>query len=68
MSKLPIEARWRNSHSRLVRLSIPDRPFSAAVDNRGSHLDVTLTRVEADQVRASLTNLLAITGGNNEED
>jgi hypothetical protein len=64
MSKLPIEARWRNSHNQLVRLAIPDRPFSAVVDARGSHLEVTLTRLEAEQIRASLSDLLTITRGN----
>jgi hypothetical protein len=63
MSKLPIEARWRNSHNQLVRLAIPDRPFSAVVDNNGSHLEVTLTRLDAERVRASLADLLTITEG-----
>jgi hypothetical protein len=63
MSKLPIEARWRNSHRQIVRLSIPDRPFTVAVDARGSHLEVTLTRFECEQVAASLRDLLRITEG-----
>jgi hypothetical protein len=65
MSKLPIEARWRNSHNQLVRLAIPDRPFTAVVDAHGSHLDISLTRLEAEQVTASLSDLLSITGGGN---
>jgi hypothetical protein len=64
MRKLPIEARWRNGHRQIVRLSIPNRPFSAAVDAAGSHLAVTLTRLEAEQVRASLTDVLRISEGN----
>jgi hypothetical protein len=61
MSKLAIEARWRNSHNQLVRLAIPDRPFTAVVDNNGHHLEVTLTRLDAERVHASLADLLAIT-------
>jgi hypothetical protein len=62
MSKLPIEARWAN-RSGEIALEVSDRPFSVAVDDRGSHLSVTLTRLEAEQVRASLADLLSITRG-----
>lgn len=59
MSKLPITAATLKGGG-LIRLDLPDRPLTLRLyADGGSLLSVDLTRLEADQVRASLADLLS---------
>jgi hypothetical protein len=62
MSTLPIQASWSHRPG-LINLDIPHGIFTAHAERDTSHLTVTLSRTEAEHVRAALHELLNNTEG-----